>query len=108
MPQSRSKYEFIQEASLSQRLAHRMPEYSMYAGTNPNISLTLAVFNVLESFKILDFENTDLKIVRAILNEQRKALFATSERVNEITKMGLQMPKGEDIFSGSAEDVEDE
>ena len=48
MPQSRSKYQFYKEASLSQQLAHRMPEYSMYAGADANISLTLAVFNILE------------------------------------------------------------
>ena len=41
------------------------------------------------------------KFVKDLLNEQRKAKFATSERVNEITKMGLQMPKAEDEFYGT-------
>jgi len=34
-----------------------------------------------------------------LLDVQRKAAFATSEKTNEITKMGLQMPKAEDIIS---------
>ena len=38
---------------------------------------------------------------------RRKAIFATSEKVNEITKMGLQMPKAEDEFYGSGEDDTD-
>ena len=96
MPQSRSKYQFYKEASLSQQLAHRMPEYSMYAGADANISLTLAVFNILEQHKKVDFTKPSLKFIRDLLNEQRKAIFATSERVNEITKMGLQMPRAED------------
>ena len=42
MPDSRSKYEFYKEASLSQQLAHRHPEYSEYAGADTRISLTLS------------------------------------------------------------------
>ena len=34
-----------------------------------------------------------------LLNVLRLSHFATSEKVNEITKMGLQMPKAEDIIS---------
>jgi hypothetical protein len=104
MPQSRSKYEFYKEASLSQQLAHRMPEYSEYAGADRSISLTLAVFNILEKHGKIDFERSGLKLVKDLLNEQRKAIFATSEKVNEITKMGLQMPKGEDEYFGSTDD----
>ena len=104
MPQSRSKYEFYKEASLSQQLAHRMPEYSQYAGTDTRISITLAVFNILEKHGKVDFTKGGMKFVRDLLNEQRKATFATSEKVNEITKMGLQMPKAEDEFYGTSDD----
>jgi len=67
-----------------------MPEYSDYAGSDPDISLTLALFNVLEKHNKIDFEKSGLQFVRDLLNEQRKAKFATSEKVNEITKMGGQ------------------
>jgi len=101
VPQSKSKYQFYQEASLSQKLAHRHPEYSMYAGSDREISDSLAFFNVLEKFKLVDPEDFGYMLMKAILNEQRKARFATSEKVNEITKMGMQMPKAEDEFYGS-------
>lgn len=103
MPQSRSKYEFYKEASLSQQLAHRYPEYKEYAGSDPEISLTLALFNILAKHKMIDLNEPNWKFIKDLLNEQRKATFATSEKVNEITKMGLQMPKAEDEFGGTGD-----
>lgn len=102
MPQSRSKYEFFQEASLSQQLAQRQPEYGEYAGADQNTSLMIARLNVLGKFGIIDLDEPNFKLIKALLNEKRKAAFATSEKTNEITKMGLQMPKGEDSFYGSS------
>jgi len=99
MPQSRSKYEFIQQASLSQQLAHRHPEYQDYAGSDHEISQTLALLNHLHNEKVIDLNEPNWRFVKGLLNEQRKAAFATSERVNEITKMGLQMPKAEDVVA---------
>ena len=101
MPQSRSKYEFYKEASLSQQLAYRMPEYSEYAGSDPDISKTIALLNHLHKHKLIDLKDPNWKFVKDLLNEQRKAIFATSPKVNEITKMGLQMPKAEDEFGGT-------
>ena len=101
MPQSRTKYQFYQEASLSQKLAHKMPEYADYAGSDPKISLALALLNVLHNNKMIDLESPEWKFVKDLLNEQRKAIFATSEKVNEISKMGMQMPKAEDEFYGT-------
>lgn len=103
MPQSRSKYEFQQEASLSQQLAHRMKEYAEYAGADPKTSLTIARLNVLIEHNLLDPEDPQIKLIKDLLNEKRKALFATSDKVNEITKLGLQMPKAREEF-GKDED----
>ena len=107
MPDSRSKYEFYKEASLSQQLAHRHPEYSEYAGADQRISLTLALFNILAKHGKIDLEEPGWKFVKDLLNEQRKAIFATSEKVNEITKMGLQMPKALDEFYGTDTEPDD-
>ena len=101
---TRSKYEFYKEASLSQQLAHRHPEYKDYAGADPDTSLILALINVLHNHKKIDHTKGDWKFVKDLLNEQRKALFATSERVNEISKMGMQMPKAEDEFYGGTDE----
>jgi len=103
MSRSRSKYEFYKEASLSQQLAKKMPEYSDYAGADASISISLAVLNILHKHGKIDLEKGGFKFIKDLLNEQRKAIFATSERVNEITKMGLQMPKAADVVG-----IEDE
>lgn len=108
MPQSRSKYEFYKEASLSQQLAHRHKEYSDYAGSDKEISLSLALLNVLDKHEKIDLEEEGWTLVKDLLNEQRKAIFATSDKVNEITKMGLQMPKREDEFYGPGDEEEND
>ncbi len=66
--------------------------------------MSLAMMNVLHDHKMIDLKEPMWKFVKDLLNEQRKAKFATSEKVNEITKMGLQMPKAEDEFYGSDTD----
>jgi len=52
---------------------------------------------------MIDLNDPNWKFIKDLLNEQRKATFATSEKVNEITKMGLQMPKAEDEFGGTGD-----
>lgn len=100
MVQSRSKYEFYQEASLSQQLAHRDPIYTKLAGSDPTTSESIGFFEVLGAHGFIDLKDPNWKLVLDLLDMTRKARFATSEKVNEITKMGLQMPRGEDAFSG--------
>lgn len=39
-----------------------------------------------------------------LLNARRQALFATSEKVNEISKMGMQMPKKEEVYGEDDEE----
>lgn len=100
MPQGRSNRQFYQEASLSQKLAYKHPEYKDYAGTDPEISQSIALINILAKHKMIDLKDPNWKFIKDLLNEQRKAAFATSENTNEITKMGLQMPKAEDVYFG--------
>ena len=98
---SQSRYEFQQEASLSQQLSKTVPEYQEYAGADPEISESLAILNALIKLKIINPKDESIIMLKTILNERRKAAFATSERVNEVTKLGLQMPKGRDIINVS-------
>lgn len=95
MTQSRSKYQFFQEASLSQKLAHKDKMYQKLAGTDRDLSDSIGIFLILGEFGLIDLDDPDIRLVLALLDIQRKAAFATSEKVNEITKMGLQMPKSE-------------
>lgn len=94
---SQSKYEFWKEASLSQKLADKYPDYVQLAGSDSKISIKIQRLKVLAKHGLVSMDN--LSLILDLLNGDRMALFATSEKVNEITKMGLQMPKGEDIIS---------
>ena len=104
MPQSRSKYEVWRQASLSQILADNIPIYQKLAGSDPETSESIGFFEILGQHKIIDLEDPNWKLIMDLLNVKRQALFATSEKVNEITKMGMQMPKGENIISEYDED----
>jgi hypothetical protein len=106
LSQSKSKYEIWRQASLSQILSDAHKEYADYAGAEPKISVKLARMRIMGQYGILDLEDPNIKIMWDLLNEERKALFATSEKVNEITKMGLQMPKSENIIGKFDEEAE--
>lgn len=97
MAQSKSKYEFYQQASLSQKLADKYPLFQKLAGSDRDLSDSIAVLSYLGEQGMLETEDTDFII--GLLDVLRMSRFATSEKVNEITKMGMMMPKGEDIIS---------
>ena len=46
----------------------------------------------------VNLETKGMKLLMALLNMKRQELFATSEKVNEITKMGMQLPKSDAIY----------
>lgn len=91
-----TKFEFFQQASLSQKLAHRDPIYKILAGSDPETSQMIGFFQILHQHKKIDLDSPNWKLLFDLLNVTRKALFATSEKTNEITKMGFQMPKAEE------------
>lgn len=102
--QSRSKYEFREQATLSQQLASVYPEFAEYAGTDPKLSMKIANLKTFIHFGYLDGKDPGVILLMHLLDEQRKAKFATSERVNEITKMGMQMPRVRDVVELEPDD----
>ena len=99
MTQSKSKFQFWQEASLSQKLADKIPIYQKLAGSDPETSEAIASLEVLGALGYIDLTSPTFELVLGLLNAKRQALFATSPHTNEISKMGMQMPKGEDVIS---------
>jgi hypothetical protein len=91
--QTKSKYEFYQEASLSQQLSNQDEDFRDLAGCDLEISRSIAVLKVLGKRGVLDMNDSGVKLLMDLLDAQRKARFATSDTVHEITKMGLMMPK---------------
>lgn len=82
-----------QEASLSQKASYRNVKLRKYVGTDPDISKKLAKLNVLMAFGIINKKDPLITLAYAILDEQRIAEMVTSERFNEISKLGFLLPK---------------
>jgi hypothetical protein len=91
-------FEFRHQASLSQQLAHNDNIYTKLAGSNPELSKSIGVLLVLCEKKILNENDPNVELLLALLDVQRKAEFATSEKTNEISKMGMQMPKADAVY----------
>lgn len=104
MPQSKSKYQFFQEASLSQKLAYKIPIYQKLAGTDRQLSDSIGVLEYLKKKDVIDKNDPNIDLFIGILNVLRMSAFATSEKVNEITKMGMQMPQREEVYRGTRPD----
>ena len=94
---SQSKYEFWKEASLSQKLSDKIPILQKLSGTDIEISDAIAVLTFLNDPENLKKSGIDFML--GLLDVLRLSHFATSERNNEITKMGLMMPQSQDIIS---------
>ena len=99
MPQSKTKYQFWKEASLSQKLSANVPIFQKLAGSDPQTSESIGFLLKLGELGYIDLEHPSFVLVMGLLDVKRQALFATSEKTNEITKMGFMLPKAEDIIS---------
>jgi len=102
MPQNRSIDWFRQGVSLSQQLSAKVPLYQQLAGSDRELSDSIAVLSYLGKQGMMN--KKDLEFILGLLDVLRISHFATSEQVNEITKMGLQMPKSDNIIGNFEEE----
>lgn len=100
MTKSRSNFEFRQQASLSQQLAANDEIYQKLAGSDPETSMSIGFFLKLGELGYIDLKEPSWVLMMGLLDVKRKALFATSEKTNEISKMGMQMPRSEAVYDG--------
>jgi len=101
MPQD--KEWFRQGANLGQQLGDQIKLgktkiYPLLAGSDPETSETIGFFLVMGELGYIDLDDPSIKFLMAWLNVKRQALFATSEKTNEITKMGMQLPRSDDVY----------
>ena len=92
MPKRTSDFEFRQQASLSQRVGYQIPAIQTLSGTDPEISDSIAIIQVLKKMKLI---SNELDLVLELLNALRLSHFATSDKTNEISKMGFMLPAKE-------------
>lgn len=93
MKKGTSNFEFRQQASLSQRVGFKLPIVQKLAGSDPEISESIGIITYLGEKGIIDKASSEL--ILGILDVQRLARFATSDKTNEISKLGFMLPAKE-------------
>ena len=88
-----TKYYTYQQASLSQKVGFKDKIFQKLAGSDQELSDSIGVLLILCENKVLDANNPNVRLMLALLDVQRKARFATSDKTNEITKLGFMLPK---------------
>jgi len=90
MPKRTSDLEFRQQASLSQKVSYDIPLIQKLAGSDPQISDSIAVLSYISNPE--NFKKPPIEFILGLLNVLRLSRFATSEKTNEISKMGFMLP----------------
>ena len=96
-----SKFQIYQQASLSQKVSYDLPDFQELAGSDPETSMAIQNLKTLGKHNLIDLDQPEFKLVMDLLNGKRMALFATSEKTNEITKLGFMLPKGSSVVDFS-------
>jgi len=107
MSHSRSKYEFREQASLSQQASDKEVRLKKYVGADQAISDKLADIDTLIEEGLISENDSRIKYMKRQLDNRRLARLATSERLNEITKLGFMLPKADNIISSFDEEEEE-
>ena len=94
---SQSKYYTYQQASLSQKASARNPLLEKLAGTDQELSDSIAVISYLGETGKMNKKNSEW--ILGLLNVLRLSHLATSEKLNEISKLGFMLPKSDAVVS---------
>jgi hypothetical protein len=100
---SQSKYNTYQQASLSQKVSANIPLLKKLSGSDTELSDSIAVLSYLGEKGLMDKKDTEF--ILGLLDVLRLSHFATSEKINEITKLGFMLPKGEAVISDYDEEA---
>ncbi len=90
--------DFFEKISLAQRISAGDRAFKDYSGADTEIALSLAFFNTMLKFKIIDEEDETVKILMYLLKEQSKAVLASSPNTDIFTKLGFRFPKSERVL----------
>ena len=106
MSRSRSKENFREQASLSQQASDKEARLKKYVGADRGISDKLADIDTLIEEGLISKNDPRIKYMGKQLDNRRLARLATSERLNEITKLGFLLPKSDNIISSFDDEEE--
>lgn len=93
MPKYQDIADFFEKVNLAQKIAFEKKEMELYAGSDVEIARILGLLTALEKEGFV--EEGEFKLIKTILQEQNKATFASSEKTDIYTKLGLMKPQKE-------------
>lgn len=96
MPKKSSDYEFRAQTMLSQKVSHEIEIIKKLAGSDPQISDSIAVLSYISDQE--NFKKSPVEFMLGLLDVLRLSHFATSENTNEITKMGFMLPRVDAVY----------
>jgi hypothetical protein len=86
-----TKYYTYQQASLSQKASFKNPILQKLSGSDQELSDSIGILWYLGETGLMDKKDTEF--ILGLLDVLRLSHFATSEKTNEISKLGFMMPK---------------
>lgn len=90
--------------SLSQQVSDEIKDLQFLAGTDPETSLAIQRLKVFGRHGLINLDSPIMKLALDLLDGERLARFATSDKTNEVTKLGLMLPKSRSVVSDFNED----
>ena len=96
MPKRCGDQEFRQQASLSQKVSFDIAIIRKLAGSDPQISDSIAILSYINDPE--NFKKPPIEFMLGLLDVLRLSRFATSEKTNEISKMGFMLPNRDAVY----------
>lgn len=93
MSQKMSIKDLFERFSFAQQISAVDERFKDYAGCDQETSNTLATLYVFGDHGLIDLEDEDIKLLIDLLKEQIKSSMASSEKMDNYSKLGFRLPK---------------
>jgi hypothetical protein len=100
---SKSDFEFRQQGLMSQTLSDIDPIFRDISGCDKETAEAIGIFTILGEHNLIDLKSSLWSLVMDLLKVKVKVSLASSDKTNEITKMGFRMPKKDLVYDGDAD-----
>ena len=104
MPSTGDIRDMFDRILLGQQISAEDPAFKDYAGCDTELSRTLAQINVFIKHKFLDEKDPAIKLLTDLLKEEIKAVMASSDKMDNLTKNAYRQPKSREGADMSGKD----
>lgn len=94
MPDRVSLKDYFDTILLGQQISAKDPNFVDYAGCDTELSLKLSRINILEQYGFFQaIPESILAFIKDLIKEQIKAIMASSEKMDNLSKLSFRNPK---------------